>query len=399
MLLKALRTAVVKRVSSGIHRQRVLIEKAVSRERNAAQHRIVKSSLCGIGIAAVRLNEPESPAEKCQGNGGTGLVISRIFREIIIKRKGFAAAGGAHTTGDVHTLLGDIFKKGPADFRQFLFLCLQSQICHARIEVECSHAVALCRHLFPYRKVGLHVFLIGEGIGFVAVAGSSGVDKTFRQLEIALLAGVMIQFHKSQLDLFVARRVKGRRVFHPEYPVNEIRIFHGYPEHVVFSCGLLIGDGSLDEVAGTVKLMVGSSGKASLRLHHGKIGIEITIGILGSLHTTHEFVDLCLKLRIPFFFQEIGSSLDPFCHVRLPENMRLIGHAFFPLHFQRFKAPGLLKPVINRIDGHFPAEILLCLPETSGDRAVRKAHRFSTPFFHLVLLSLTLSYLSVRCLR
>ena len=68
----------------------------------------------------------------------------------------------------------------------------------------------------------------------------------------------MIQFHKSQLDLFVARRVKGRGVFHPEYPVNEIRIFHGYPEHVVFSCGLLIGDGSLDEVAGTVKLMVGS---------------------------------------------------------------------------------------------------------------------------------------------
>ena len=233
----------------------------------------------------------------------------------------------------------------------------------------------LRRSLFTHRQVGLHMLLIRKIIGLIPAALSSVVHKVLSQLQITLLSRIMIELHKGKLDLLMSRRVKGRAVLYSEHTVDQIRIPDGNPEHVFFAGGLRIGNGSLDQMPCTVKLMIRPPGKPGLWLHHRKIGIEITILPLGALHPRYQFIDPILQLLIPLLLQKVRRSLNPLCHIRLPEDMGLTRHPFFPVKFQRLKPPCLLETVVHRVNGHSAEQLLILFPEASGNPAFLKAYR------------------------
>ena len=65
--------------------------------------------------------------------------------------------------------------------------------------------------------------------------------------------------------------------------------------------------------------------------------------------------------------ESICGGFDPFCHVRIPENMRFFWPARFPIKTHRVNAPCFFQLPVNRRDRGTTVQFHQSVPETADD--------------------------------
>ena len=178
--------------------------------------------------------------------------------------------------------------------------------------------------------MGLHVFLIGKIIGFIPAAGPSRIHEIFRQPAVAFLSGIFIKAVQGQFNLLMAGRIKGCGMLLPEHTVNQRHVFFHNFKQFSLSGRLRIGDGGFRQMSCAVQLMIRPALKPFFRLHGCKVAVQVTVLPLMLLHPVNQLVHPRFQFFIPLLQQKICRSLDPFCHIGIPENMRPVRHSLLP---------------------------------------------------------------------
>ena len=111
-------------------------------------------------------------------------------------------------------------------------------------------------------------------------------------------------------------------------------------------------------------------------LQSEEIAVEVAV-FVGIFHNAgNGLVADGLQLRIPPEGQQVSHALDPFGHVRVPENVGLIPAFFLPLAAEGVKAVGFGKAAVDGPDGGVPDHVLLDLPKTVMDGHLGKGDVF-----------------------
>ena len=213
--------------------------------------------------------------------------------------------------------------------------------------------------------MGLGIKATVQCILTLVVFRATDQHKELRQIQVPFFAGAFKEAHQRQLDLLVTRGRKGG------IPVDLKPLFDviGVAAHAIqefpFACGLIISHRRLHQVAGAVQLMAFPVIKPFFRLHYGEIYIEVSMLILIVGNEVHYTVHDPLQFRFPLLPRQVSRRLHPLGNIGVPEIMRLIGHALFPVAFECIKPTGFHKAVVHRIDGGLSYHVLLLFPKSA----------------------------------
>ena len=108
---------------------------------------------------------------------------------------------------------------------------------------------------------------------------SAPVNEGLRQVEVFHFPGLMVELYQGQFDLLVSRDPVALTL--SEIQAEVIRKTAGSVQELVLSCGMIIGDGALDHMPGTVHLMFIHVSPFLLRSHESVVAVEIAVVVLG----------------------------------------------------------------------------------------------------------------------
>ena len=169
--------------------------------------------------------------------------------------------------------------------------------------------------------------LLAEIVGFLAPL----IDKIFGQTQISLFLGNLVQFYQCQLNNFMSRISVQLSFLGSDALLYQIHIAHQRFEQLVLSGGLIVSDGPFQKMSQTVQLMVvHQTGKTFVQSVDDIIGIQITVGLLGSAYNVDGFIGGALQLRVRVPGQRIGYRFQPFGKITVLENMAAEGPGFHP---------------------------------------------------------------------
>ena len=312
--------------------KRVHIEETLAVKLHAGEHGVVERALHHIGIFAAVLVFKHLLREEHQTDGGAGLGVHGVVRQVIIDRKGFTHKRGADAARNVHAALCDALPQIAAGSKQCLVLCFLCDVRHAGVKVHGTHGVAHGVLLLTHGQgalgvVGIQLLRAVPNVPAAVlfffheiVRGlTAHVYKVLCKLLILFVARGAPQAHQCELHLRVAR--VGARVFLHELLVNAVCTLRHDVEQLALAGDLIIRHGSLHHVSCTVKLMC----IADVRPHfvgtlHGEIGIDIAIFVLGSAVELNGLVHGLFKLRVFARCKRIGCRFDPLCDIAVLEH-------------------------------------------------------------------------------
>ncbi len=144
-----------------------------------------------------------------------------------------------------------------------------------------------------------------------------------RQIQIALLAGLSVEFDQPHLDLGMARR---RMAFvRPEDAVDVVGHTAGDVEQPPVARAARIGDRSLEEMPGTVEFVaVLDVAPALVRLDNLPVGVQIAVVGLGRFQQIDGVVGHLFQCRIWIGGQFVADGLQPLVDVRIHKHGRAI---------------------------------------------------------------------------
>ena len=113
--------------------QRIDIEKALSIQRHAAEHAIIKCAFHNVCIPCLRRDFQHSPRKKDKTDRRTCFRIRRVVRQIVGIGERLAQMGAADSARNVHLFLRDVVPESPARPIQRFIPCQPRHIRHAGI--------------------------------------------------------------------------------------------------------------------------------------------------------------------------------------------------------------------------------------------------------------------------
>ncbi len=273
--------------------QRVDIEVGFGVEAQATEYAVVECLLHHVGIGCIEIEMQHAVRPEHQADGGAGLGIGGVIRQIIVKGEALTGALRTDAAGDVDPSTHHVFPQALAGGDQELVAGLGSHVGHAGKQIHRPHGVSFHRRLLSYWQVGL-VLVVGrigpEGKRCGVLASPSGldvkvmrlaasfVDKIGRQFEVAPRSGAAVQFHEGKLDLLVARVAACLSIAGAEAAVNVIRKPADRVEKAASPRSRMVRHSGLDPVAGTVQLMgVTQVGPACRRVFHGEVAVHVAV--------------------------------------------------------------------------------------------------------------------------
>ncbi len=146
--------------------------------------------------------------------------------------------------------------------------------------------------------------------------GAALVDEELRKVEILLLARHARKLDERELDLLMAAITRDLPFAAPEDRDHVVRKAAHDVEKLALAGRLVIGDGSLDQMAGAIELVVVAQiGPAPVGLHALEPGIEISVLVLQLLVHVDDPVGARLEFRIGAAVERIGDRLDRLAEV------------------------------------------------------------------------------------
>ena len=213
--------------------------------------------------------------------------------------------------------------------------------------------------------------LIGHR-GMVLRMGAARLASAFpyeiiREICVFRVSGRLRQFYQRELDLLVAGRREGGRLFYIENVVDQIGVVGHEAQEPVLPRRVAVGDRGLDQVAGAVELVLRAVGEPAFGVYMPEIRVEVAVGHAVLLYEVHGVVDDLLELGAALLGRQVSDGLHPLRHVGVKEDVRLVGVALLPAEREGVEAPRLGEPPVDVHHRDVPDKELLFLPETSVD--------------------------------
>ena len=196
--------------------QRVLVEEQRAIERQAGNRAVVKRLLHHVGVARVGAHSQHPVRPEDQADGGAGLRVGGLIRQVVVRRETFVGGGRAEAAGDVEALGHEIVPQPVERDAQRIVAILSRDVGHAGIEIHGANRVAHDLVLLANRLVRL-VVLVGLEMEVLWVGATRPrllveivrlmaalVDEVLCQVHIFLLAGDTGQLDQRQFDLLMA---------------------------------------------------------------------------------------------------------------------------------------------------------------------------------------------------
>ena len=206
------------------------------------------------------------PGGQRQGDIGTGFGVGGLVGEVKIIRETLAVSCGAGSTGDVHPLLDGIVEQSLACCPELDVVGFGRHINGARQQIERANRMALDGLLLHERSVGLKVLgmlspfctifaaCIGLDVEVEGLRSSLGYKES-RQVAIALIVGGTIEFHQCEFDFRVAAVAAFLAFIGPKGGGDMVGVAAEAVEKFAFAGAVVVSDGRLHQMAGTVELM------------------------------------------------------------------------------------------------------------------------------------------------
>lgn len=183
------------------------IEEALSVERYAGEKAVIYDPLHRIGIAGIDCGQRHTLCKHRQGNGGAGLCIGGLVRQIAVNRERLADAGRADAARDIHTVLRYILKYTVRSGKQLSVAALIGDIRHGAVDITGSDAVSGGLRLLAQGYHILKIVLGGKAarLSPVLFVVAALIHKEAAEVEPAFFARAAVQTHKSKLYLGMTR--------------------------------------------------------------------------------------------------------------------------------------------------------------------------------------------------
>jgi hypothetical protein len=242
---------------------------------------------------------------------------------------------------------------------------------HAAIKVHRADGVPDDLRVLADRGVILAILAVERA----AVGVAALLDEELGQLQVALLAGEVVELDQGQLDLLVAGGVE--LLARSEGRVDVVDELQRGVEQVALAGRLVVGDGGLDQVAGTVQLVPHTTIRPTLLGRRKReIRVEVPVGLLGGDDALDQLIDVGFQLRITLVHQRVGRPLDHLVHVRVVEEVALELAVDFAGRLVEIAQPArfvaLLETVRQRVFGD---DLELGGPEFVGNPDVGEGYR------------------------
>ena len=246
--------------------------------------------------------------------------------------------GRSDAAGDVHPAVHDVSPDPSACIQHVLVSGRRRDIRHGCAQIDQAHCVSFRGILFYGRFMHLEIpagELIHSAddrlcarVGFLLISEkvfirSADPEEITAEAQVSLLAGQMVQFHKTDLDLFVS--------VISEFPVRSQRLldmfcqFHGRIQHLLIADSLIVSSGRLHEMTGAVEFMaVHQALELPVRLLDGEISSQITVVLLRLCYEVHHTVRHLFQGFIRLFHEGVGDCLQPFVDIAVLEHPSIV---------------------------------------------------------------------------
>ena len=314
--------------------QRIDVEVAVARSADAAEHRVAQGALHRLVVRGIAEHGRHALAEHHQTDGRAAFAVHAVVRQIVIHGEALKQAGRADAARDIHAALRNIVPERLAGIAQGLVLLDIGQIGHCAALVHGADCVALHRLLLH----GAHMRL---GVGRIVAAqlredqlmlrivhlaqeivrrAAAAVNEEASCLQVELLAGHAPELHERKLDLLMAGIARKLTLAVAEGLAYEVREPGSDIEQAALAGSVIVGGGSLDEVARAVELVaLGEVLPAELGMTDREIGVQVAVRLLGLPDDLDELIRLGDVLRFAVICA-IGNSLKPFIGIGITEH-------------------------------------------------------------------------------
>ncbi len=196
--------------------KRVVVEKVLAVERQAAKRAVVERELQHVGVPPVALDQQHAMRPEDEPDRGTRFGVGRIVRQIIVRGEAFVARRGPDAAGDIQALHREVRPQRFAGRHQARVVVLAGKVRHRAIEIHRAHRMADDVALFAHGQVRLAV-LVGSVVLRCRILAARDrlpvevvrltaalIDEKARKLEITALVREVIELHQGELDLRMA---------------------------------------------------------------------------------------------------------------------------------------------------------------------------------------------------
>ena len=201
------------------------------------------------------------------------------------------------------------------------------------------------------------------------------VDKVGGQVEIALLAGGMIELDQRQLDLLMAAVTALLPFLAAKNRGDIVGVATDHVEQRSLPGRLVVSDAGLDQVPGAVQLVVVAQVRPTVLLLDCRVvGVDIAVGLLRRHIQRDDLVYQGVERRIRVRGQAVGCGLYPLGHVRIPKIVRY-GLVWLPVKPHSVDAASGLALVVFDGNRAFAVCRQAGRPEDVVDRHGGEGHR------------------------
>ena len=328
------------------NRERIYIEEALAVHGDACQHCVVQGSLRRIHIFGFMRDLGHPAAEERKADRSAALGIVHGVRQIVVHRKALEDAGASNPACDVHLAFYNIVVERFAGIQQPLIVLVKGCIRHSAVQIYGTDRMASGCFLLTDRFIGLGVIEHGIVLGLIAEDLhpawppalhaviiqflSPAVQELAGHIQVFLLPGHLIELDQGKFYLFMTRKSllqTGRM----ELIDNVIRHPQTDVQKTTLSRHLIISHTGLDQMASAVQFMSFTQvGELDARMPDDKIGIQISIRLLGLLQKSDRRIGLLFQLLIRFPGQGIGHCLQPLGQIGILEDKTVEVSLFLP---------------------------------------------------------------------
>ena len=293
-------------------RKRVLVEVRLAVQGHAGQDAVVECRLHGLGEPRLPSFDQEAPRPHESANRRARLGICRVIRKFVVLAERLALPPCPEATGHIRLALKRTRPKRVRRHAKSLVTGLHRDVRKGASEVRETNRMADGFGLFPDREVILMVGRSSHNRWLLA----THLQQEHRFVEITAVAGLPEELDHREFDFLVAvgassRSRTERRADVVGQPDADIQ--QGSP-----SSGSMVRDGSLDQVAGAIHLvLVGEISPTVRRKVEHEIRVEVAIGLLGTRNGRDHRFQPVLKFGVGMGRKRKRCRLYPFVHIRI----------------------------------------------------------------------------------
>src|SRR5579864_325966 len=157
-----------------------------------------------------------------------------------------------------------------------------------------------------------------------------------------------MQFDQRQFDFFVATIAALFPWLDAKDTLDVICIATHYIQQRSLFCCLEVCNASFYEVPGAIEFMsIAQIFPAPLRFYDSKVWIQVAISLLGRGNEGNYLIHHCFECGVRMCCQTITGGFEPLSHIGIPELMRHVFHARFPVKLVGSQATRFLKFIVD----------------------------------------------------